>query len=105
MGIATAIFAFLLGGLLLFIALVGGGFQVRELKVPKVGWPHRAMSLLLAVVLIGAGILLNAGSSDVTPSAAPRAVAESATAAVAEEGDAPIHMRESRNQQAAVEGE
>ena len=48
MGIAMAIFAFLLGGLLLFIALVGGGFQVKELKVPKVGWAPRAMSLLLA---------------------------------------------------------
>jgi hypothetical protein len=104
MGIAMAIFAFLLGGLLLFFALVGGGFQVRELRVPQVGWAHRAMSLLLAAVFIGAGILLNTGSSDATQSVAPPVAAESTTAAV-EEGDGPIHMRESRDQQAAVEGE
>ena len=32
------VLAFVFGALLLFVAIIGGGFELRELKVPRVGW-------------------------------------------------------------------
>lgn len=50
------IVAFVFGGFLLLVAILGGGFEVRELKVPRVGWTSRMMSSLFGVVFIVVGL-------------------------------------------------
>lgn len=49
--------AFCFGGLLLFVALLGGGFEVKELKVPRLTWVPRTVfgSLGAIFILIGLG--------------------------------------------------
>ena len=43
---------FIFGALLLLIGIVGGGFEVKELKLPKVGWPIRLISIIIGTVFI-----------------------------------------------------
>jgi hypothetical protein len=47
--------AFVFGILLLFVAIVGGGFELRELKVPRVGKVARVVSALLGVLFLMVG--------------------------------------------------
>jgi len=47
--------AFLFGGLLLLIGVVGGGFEVKELKVPKVGAGVRVVSVVVGILFICLG--------------------------------------------------
>jgi hypothetical protein len=65
MTIQIAAFGF--GGLLLFIGVVGGGFEVKELKVPKVGTGVRVLSMLVGVLFIGLGF----GSTPSDPQSGP----------------------------------
>ena len=65
MNIQIAAFAF--GGLLLFIGVVGGGFEVKELKVPKVGTGVRVLSVVIGVLFIGLGF----GSTPSDPKSSP----------------------------------
>lgn len=48
---------FALGGILILVSVLGGGFEVRELKIPKVNWITRLMAavagMLFIVVAIG----------------------------------------------------
>jgi hypothetical protein len=53
MNIEIAAFAF--GGLLVFIGVLGGGFEVKELKVPKVGIGVRVVSVIVGVLFICLG--------------------------------------------------
>ena len=59
--------AFVFGGLLLFIGVVGGGFEVKELKVPKVGTGVRVVSVLVGVLFISLGF----GSTPSNPQTGP----------------------------------
>lgn len=68
MNIQMAAFAF--GGLLLLIGVVGGGFEVKELKVPKVGTGVRVLSVLIGVLFIGLGF----GSTPSDPQPGPSTV-------------------------------
>jgi hypothetical protein len=43
----------LLGALLLLVGIIGGGFEIKELKIPKVGIFPRIAALTLGVLLIG----------------------------------------------------
>jgi hypothetical protein len=47
--------AFFFGILLLFVAIVGGGFEVRELKVPRVGRIARIVSAVAGVLFLTLG--------------------------------------------------
>jgi hypothetical protein len=47
--------AFFFGILLLFVAIVGGGFEVRELKVPRVGRIARMVSAVAGVLFLTLG--------------------------------------------------
>ena len=47
------ILSFGLGALLLLTGLFGGGFEVRELKIPKISQSIRVVSMGLGVVFIG----------------------------------------------------
>jgi hypothetical protein len=48
--------SFAFGVLLLFVAIVGGGFELRELKVPRVGRVARAVSAVAGLCFLGLGI-------------------------------------------------
>jgi hypothetical protein len=50
--------AFCFGGLLLFVASIGGGFELKELKVPRLTWLPRAIfgSIGVAFILLGIGM-------------------------------------------------
>lgn len=59
--------AFLFGAILLGVAVVGGGFELKELKVPKVSWFPRFISALLGMFFIVLGIGLDASVTPPTP--------------------------------------
>jgi hypothetical protein len=50
-----------LGGLLILIGVLGGGFEVKELRVPKIAGMTRGLSLIGGIVLIGIGITVLKG--------------------------------------------
>lgn len=54
--------AFFFGILLLFVAIVGGGFEVRELKVPRVGRIARIVSAIAGVLFLTLGFSGSTGS-------------------------------------------
>ena len=47
-----------IGGILILTGVIGGGFEVRELKIPQVKWPTRVIACVagFVLVLMGAGI-------------------------------------------------
>jgi hypothetical protein len=55
-----AVLAFGLGALLLLVGILGGGFEIKELKIPKVGWPPRLVALVAGGCFIVLGIGQNA---------------------------------------------
>jgi hypothetical protein len=59
--------AFIFGIVLLFIAIVGGGFELRELKVPRVGRVARIVSAVAGVIFLALGF----SGSSVSKSAEP----------------------------------
>jgi hypothetical protein len=70
--------AFIFGALLLFVAIIGGGFELKELKVPRVGWAPRAVALVTGLVFLGFGV---ANSFATTPAEArPPATSQPAPA-------------------------
>ena len=54
---------FLLGSLLILIALIGGGFSAKDIEIPKVGMVPRILSGLLGGIFIVSSISLNQGTS------------------------------------------
>ena len=66
------ILAFGLGALLLLTGILGGGFELKEVKIPKVGNIARAAASLVGVfsILLGFG-LLNMQSAQTDPAAHP----------------------------------
>jgi hypothetical protein len=48
--------AFVFGGLLLLVGIVGGGFEVRELKIPRVGWAPRLFATLAGLTFLYIGL-------------------------------------------------
>lgn len=57
------VIAFAFGGLLLFVGLLGGGFEVKELKVPRVGAGVRGMSTMLGAIFVCLGFSQPAAKS------------------------------------------
>ena len=52
---SVQLLAFVFGGILLFVGVLGGGFEVKELKIPKVGIGVRLLSAIIGLVFIGLG--------------------------------------------------
>ncbi len=50
------IVAFIFGGLLLLVGILGGGFELKELKVPKVGRGSRIIASIAGVIFIIVGL-------------------------------------------------
>jgi hypothetical protein len=73
MAIEMAVFAF--GSLLMLVAILGGGFEVKELKVPKVGPASRIAACACGMLFIFLGIYLNrpAAAAPAAAAAAPQA--------------------------------
>ncbi len=65
--------AFALGALFLLTGILGGGFELRELKIPRVGWIARTFSTVAGVVLILLGIGMSTQSLPENPEAPPAA--------------------------------
>jgi hypothetical protein len=53
--LSVQLLAFFFGILLLFVAIVGGGFEIRELKVPRVGWVTRVVSAVVGAFFLTIG--------------------------------------------------
>jgi hypothetical protein len=49
--------SFIFGALLFLVGLIGGGFEVKELKLPKVGWPIRLISIIVGAFFIAISLL------------------------------------------------
>jgi hypothetical protein len=66
--------SFVFGLLLLFVAIVGGGFEIREVKVPQVGWGVRTAAALIGIAFLVLGIVgfqkANAGVLPAPPASA-----------------------------------
>src|SRR5882762_9589230 len=63
---STQIAAFILGAVLLLIALLGGGFSIFGAGVPgKVGTPGRLVAFVLSLIFIAVGLI---GSIENSPS-------------------------------------
>jgi polyglycine hydrolase-like protein len=61
--------SFILGGLLVAVALLGGGIEVRELKIPSVGRAGRVLSFIVGAIFIGLAIFLSPREKEKQPSA------------------------------------
>lgn len=53
-----------LGGILIFTAILGGGFEVREVKIPQVKWPTRIVAFMAGFILVSMGLTDNVSSAD-----------------------------------------
>jgi len=62
---STQMAAFAFGCLLLLVAVLGGGFELKELKVPKVGRGSRLISCMFGMLFIVLGI--NPGFAEMLP--------------------------------------
>jgi hypothetical protein len=61
MSIQLAAFAF--GGILMLVGVLGGGFEVKELRIPKVGPGARVLSAVVGLLFICLGFGATAGES------------------------------------------
>jgi hypothetical protein len=61
MGIETV--AFIFGGILLLIGILGGGFELKELKVPKVTLGPRLLASVVGLIFVGVGIGMMGGDT------------------------------------------
>ena len=52
---SVQVIAFAFGGILLFVGVVGGGFELRELKVPRVGVGVRVLSTIVGLLFVCLG--------------------------------------------------
>jgi len=59
--------AFLFGAILLAVAILGGGFELKELKVPKVSWFPRFISSFLGMFFVVLGIGLETSMKPPSP--------------------------------------
>jgi hypothetical protein len=55
--------AFAFGAILLLIGILGGGFELRELKIPTVSKPIRLISVIVGVFMLMVGIGIHPDSS------------------------------------------
>ena len=51
------VLGFIFGCILVLIGIIGGGLEVKELKIPKVGWPTRILAIIGGIVFISFGFI------------------------------------------------
>jgi hypothetical protein len=74
MGYETIVFLF--GSLLILVGIIGGGFEVRELKLPPVRWPVRIVSMCVGLGFVLYSHLLIGAKGQTPPGNQPRATTE-----------------------------
>lgn len=47
--------SFIFGCILILIGIIGGGFEVKELKIPKVAWLTRIIAIIAGIAFLGLG--------------------------------------------------
>jgi hypothetical protein len=80
MAIQMAVFAF--GSLLMLVAILGGGFEVKELKVPKVGRASRLAACACGMLFIFLGIHLDRPAAPAAAAPQPQKGTDVASAAL-----------------------
>jgi hypothetical protein len=58
---SVELLSFVLGGFLVAVGLLGGGIEVRELKVPSVGRITRVLSFAAGMAFVGLAVFLGPG--------------------------------------------
>lgn len=51
--------SFILGGILIAAALFGGGFEIKELKLPQIGAIARVLTAIVGIVFIWLAIYIH----------------------------------------------
>jgi hypothetical protein len=91
--------AFGFGCLLMLTAILGGGFEVKELKVPKVGRASRLAACVFGMLFIFIGVkpvLPGSPAAAETPAAAPRTQPRVEGGAELADGQATLQERSGR---------
>lgn len=94
MSIELIVFA--LGALLLLTGIIGGGFEIRELKIPPVGRVARVFSTVVGAALIMLGVGLVAKSSVENPTnvnTSTAGIAPAPPAPIAPEASTPAEVQ------------
>ena len=71
MSMSAGILLLVLGSLLLVVGIIGGGFEVKELKIPRVGTGSRILAGMVGALLIVIGVGINDPNSSNSASASP----------------------------------
>jgi hypothetical protein len=50
------ILSFILGGLLVIVGVIGGGFEIKEFKIPPVRWPTRLFAIVVGLFFVSLGL-------------------------------------------------
>ncbi|HXH71541.1 MAG TPA: hypothetical protein VNI58_01835 [Mariprofundaceae bacterium] len=72
-------FILILGGLLVLTSVLGGGFEVKEVKIPKIGGWARMLAGIIGTILIVLGIGMSTSSTNNNTNPAPPSVQGSST--------------------------
>ena len=56
MNLTGDVLILLLGGLLVLSGIIGGGFEIKEIKIPKIGTISRILASIAGIVLIFVGV-------------------------------------------------
>lgn len=70
--------AFIFGCILVLIGVIGGGFELKELKIPKVSWPTRLVAIIGGAIFIGMGFFLPAAKEEAKHPAEPAPAGQTA---------------------------
>lgn len=62
----TNVLVFGFGGILILVAILGGGFEIKEFKVPKVGWAPRIVAGIVGLFFILWGVGIGASGTQET---------------------------------------
>jgi len=67
LGVTSQIIFVALGGILILTGVIGGGLEMRELKIPQVKWPTRIFAFIAGFVFVGVGVNLDPDVTHINP--------------------------------------
>jgi hypothetical protein len=74
--VSLAAMSFILGGTLVAAGIFGGGLEMKELKLPRIGTAARTLSVIVGAIFIGLAVSLNPKTSEPAPTPAVVSPAE-----------------------------
>jgi hypothetical protein len=96
MGFDTVAFVF--GGVLLLVGIIGGGFEVRELKIPRVGWAPRLFATLAGLLFLCIGVSVQSTAAAGRGAPASPTIAQAGVVATPAPIDFTIYDQRGENQ-------